>query len=148
MSFTISLGTNKSRKNNILKDVDEVVSLTGVLREQSSIVDPVIRVETSTDLSQVNYMVINQFHRAYFVNDIICLRNNLWEIHAHCDVLCSAGSGLQNCKGIVRRQENNWNLYLDDGVFKAYSNPKVVQKEFPSGFDLSNASYILAVAGS
>ena len=37
---------------------------------------------------------------------------------------------------------------LDDGVFKAYSDPNVIQKAFPSGFSTSNMCYILAVAGS
>lgn len=148
-SLTLILSTNNSRDNNSLKNLTPIATLTGDLRSQSSIIDPVIRVEYSNNLAPCNYMQIPEFGRAYFVKDIIAVRKNLWEIHAHCDVLSTASAlGLNNCKAIVRRQENAWNLYLDDGVFKAYSNPRVVQKSFPSGFNVNNSSYILAVAGS
>lgn len=148
MSFNITLYQNKSRKNQRKKDLEEIETLTGTLRAECSIVDPVIRIETSTNLRKCNYLRIPNFGRYYFVNDIIHVRNNIYEIHAHCDVLTSSGSALLNCLGVIRRQENEWNLYLDDGAFKVCSNPNVVQKAFPSGFSTSNLTYILAVAGS
>ena len=149
MSFTINLYKNNSMDNVRDKDLANVGTLTGTLKDKSSIIDPVILVEfTGDNIQRCTYMYIERFQRYYFVNDIVCVRNHLYEIHAHVDVLSSAGDGLNGCYGIVRRSENNWNLYLDDGVFKAYSNPIIVQKSFPSGFDTSNLTYILAVAGS
>lgn len=148
MSFELKLYKNKSRKNERVKDLDEIETMTGTLRAECSIIDPVIRVETSTNLKNCNYMYISKFGRYYFINDIVHVRNNLYEIRAHCDVLSSSGNALLDCVGIIRRQENDWNLYLDDGAFKVYSNPNVVQKAFPSGFSTSNLTYILAVAGS
>lgn len=47
--------------------------------------------------------------------------------------------------GIIERQQNKWNLYLDDGTFKLYQNPLVLTRLFPSGF--SAEEWILAVAG-
>ena len=47
---------------------------------------------------------------------------------------------------IVKRQENRWNLYLDDGSFKVYQNPMVLTKAFPQGF--TTQEFVLAVAGS
>lgn len=143
----IEIYENHSVSNERNKQLLLMASLTGTLRESCSIIDPVIRIE-GTLPPTANYLYIPDFKRYYFINDIISIRNSLYEIHAHCDVLCSAGENLNNCEGVVRRQENNWNLYLDDGVFKAYSNPNVVQKAFPSGFSTSNLTYILAVAGS
>lgn len=148
MSFDIKLYYNKSRRNQRTKELDEIATLTGTLRAECSIIDPVIRIETSKNLKKCNYMYIENFGRYYFVNDVVHVRNDLYEIHAHCDVLSSSGDALLDCVGIIRRQENNWNLYLDDGAFKVYSNPNVVQKAFPSGFSTSNLTYILAVAGS
>ena len=148
MSFSIVLYTNESRDNQRGKDLTAITTLTGTLRDKSSLIDPTIRLEYDNDLSACNYMYIAEFNRYYFIKDIVVIRTNLYEITAHCDVLESAGQALNTCAGIVRRQERQWNLYLDDGVFKAYSNPNVVQKSFPSGFNLANATYILAVAGS
>lgn len=148
MSFNITLYKNKSRQNQRVKDLEEIETMSGTLKSECSIVDPVILFESSENLRYCNYMYIPNFGRYYFINDIIHVRNNLYEIRAHCDVLSSSGSALLDCVGIIRRQENDWNLYLDDGAFKVYSNPNVVQKAFPSGFSTSNLTYILAVAGS
>ena len=144
--MTIELYQNNSRDNARSKDLTLLASLNGTLRNETSIIDPKIRIAGSVP-HNCNYLYIPEFHRYYFVNDVVSMRNGLYELSAHCDVLTSAGSGLDSCSGIVRRQENNWNLYLDDGVFKAYSNPNVVQKSFPSGFT-GSLNYILAVAGS
>lgn len=146
MSFNLVLQRNNSRNKQRVKNLIDIATLTGTLKEDSSIIDPVITIEYSGSLATCNYMTISEFERLYFVNDIIVKHNGLYEIHAHCDVLSSAGNELDDCLGIVRRQENAWNLYLDDGVFKAYSNPMVVTKEFPSGFNTQN--FVLAVAGS
>lgn len=148
MSFDITLYTNNSRDNERNKNLTTIATMTGTLKDKSSIIDPVIMVQYVGTLKDCNYMYIQEFGRYYFVNDIVVVRDQLHEIHAHVDVLSSAGTNLDTCAGIVRRQENDWNLYLDDGVFKAYSNPLIVQKSFPSGFNTGNATYILAVAGS
>lgn len=145
--MTLTIYENKTRDNQRVKDLTTLLSLSGTLREGSSIIDPVIKVE-GTLPPNANYFYIPDFGRYYFITDIVALRHGLFEIHGHVDVLSSAGAGLNDCVGIVRRQENNWNLYLDDGVFKAYSDPNVIQKAFPSGFSTSNMCYILAVAGS
>lgn len=145
--MTLNIYVNESRDNQRNKNITLLTSLTGSLREGSSIINPVIKISGALP-ANANYFYVPEFGRYYFITDIISLHNNLFEIHGHTDVLSSAGAGLDDCTGIVRRQENNWNLYLDDGAFKAYSNPNVVQKAFPSGFSTSNMCYILAVAGS
>ena len=143
----IELYRNNTRDNARTKNLTLLAQLDGTLRNETSIIDPKIRIEGIIP-HDCNYLYIPDFHRYYFVKDVVSLRKSIYEVSAHCDVLSSAGSGLDSCTGIVRRQENAWNLYLDDGVFKAYSNPNVVQKAFPSGFSTSNMCYILAVAGS
>lgn len=148
MSFNIILYKNKSRQKERVKDLEEIETMSGNLKNECSIIDPVILIESTENLRSCNYMYIPNFGRYYFINNIVHVRAGLYEIHAHCDVLSSSGDALLNCVGIIRRQENNWNLYLDDGAFKVYSNPNVVQKAFPSGFSTSNLTYILAVAGS
>ena len=145
--MTLEIYQNNSRDNKRAKNITLIASMSGTLRDGSSIIDPVIKIQGSLPYN-ANYFYIPEFHRYYFVTDCVAIRNSIYELHGHCDVLSSAGGGLNSCVGIVRRQENNWNLYLDDGVFKAYSNPDVVQKAFPSGFSTSNMCYVLAVAGS
>ena len=147
MAFNIVLQQNKSERNRLTKSVDTIATLSGVLKEETSIIDPVIKIEC--ELSAVtgcNYLSIPLFGRSYFVNDIRSIRNGLVEFSCHVDVLTSFASEIRDNTAILRRQENDWNLYLDDGSFKVYQNPKVLTKAFPSGF--TRQEFVLAVAGS
>lgn len=146
MSFEIKLQTNSSEKNRLDKTLTDVLTLTGTLRNESSILNPTIRIEG--DVSQVincNYMTIPTFGRSYFITDITSIRNNIFEVSGHVDVLTTYKEGIRTNVGIIHRQENVYNLYLDDGVLKVYNNPQIVTKEFPSGF--SDYEYVLAIAG-
>lgn len=147
MSFNIRLMLNKSADNVADKDFETIDTLTGTLKEETSITNPSIRINYTGALQNVNYFYIPQFQRYYFVTDIRSVRTNIWEISGHCDVLTTALklSSLSDCMGITKKQENKNNLYLNDGSFRVYQNPIVTTKLFPSGFN--TFSYVLAVAG-
>lgn len=147
MSFTITLQTNLSDIRKVSKSITDLMSLDGVLRERTSIIDPVIIVEASLDdLKKCNYMTIDAFGRKYFVNDIRSVTDKLVEISGHVDVLSTYETGIRKNSAIIKKQEFDYNLYLNDGSLKAYQNPKVVTYEFPSGF--TTQEFVLAVAGS
>lgn len=138
---------NMSEPIALSKNLTLVRELAGTLREDCSIIDPVIVVEGSlSDLAQVNYFTIPAFGRSYFVTgspeslggDFVLLRG-------HVDVLSSFAAQIRENSAVVRRQEHDWNLYVNDDVIKSYANPLVTTVEFPSGF--SGASYVLLVAG-
>lgn len=147
MAFNITLQINSSEKNKLDKEITDIVTVSGVLKEDTSIIDPVIKIEC--DLSNYvncNYITIPQFGRKYFVNNIRSVRNGLVEFSCHVDVLSSFADSIRTNKAIIKRQENKWNLYLNDGTFKVYQNPMVLTKAFPSGF--TTQEFVLAVAGS
>lgn len=147
MAFQVLLQTNNSEKNKLDKDLVTISTISGTLKNETSIVDPVILIEVDlTNLITCNYMTIPSFGRSYFVTNIRSIRRNLVEVSAHVDVLSSFASQIRNNVAIVRRQENRWNLYLNDGVFKVYQNPMVLTREFPTGF--STFEFVLAVAGA
>lgn len=144
--MNIVLQINNSEKNRLDKSITDITSLTGTLRDETSIIDPVIIIEG--DLSSYvncNYMTISDFNRSYFVNNIRSIRNDLFEISAHVDVLTTYKDQIRQNNAIVSRQEKKWNLYLNDGVFKTYQNPFIVTKAFPSGF--TEQHFIFSVAG-
>lgn len=147
MSFNIHLQINSSPKNKLDKTLEDVTTLSGCLKEKTSIIDPVIKIACDlSDIKYANYMTISEFGRSYFITDIQSVHENIVEIYGHVDVLGTYKSQIRANKAIVRKQENVWNLYLNDGSFKVYQNPNVLTKEFPSGFTTQN--FVLAVAGS
>lgn len=147
MAFQISLQVNQSEKERLEKKVDTITTVSGVLKSETSIIDPVIMIACNlNDVVNCNYMTIPAFKRSYFVNNIRSIRSGLVEFSCHCDVLSSFASQIKENTAIIKRQEKKWNLYLNDGSFKVYQNPTVLTKAFPSGF--TGREFVLAVAGS
>ena len=147
MAFTVALQSNSSPKNQLDKSISGVLSVSGTLKEGTSVIDPVILVQAPlSTLVNANYMTVSAFGRSYFITDIRSIRNDLVEISGHVDVLSTYAAGIRGNNAIIYRQENDWNLYLDDGSFQIYQNPSVLTRPFPSGF--STLEFVLAVAGS
>ena len=147
MAFDILIQQNQSEKNKVDKDVTTLATITGTLRQETSIIDPVFIVAGDLDdFIDVNYLTVGSFGRSYFVNNIRSVRSGMVELTCHVDVLSSFAAQIRTNSAIIRRQENNWNLYQNDGTFKVYQNPIVLTKAFPSGF--TTQEYVLAIAGS
>ena len=141
--MTIKLYSNTSDKIVVDKSITQVGNdITGTLRENCSIIDPVIKMETNPIGS--NYAYISEFGRYYYINNIVCV-GKLFEVHMHVDVLKSFAAGIRNNNAVVSRQEHDYNLYLQDGVFKEQANPHYEIKKFPAGFNSFN--FIFAVSG-
>lgn len=147
MSFVIKLQQNSSPANKITKSVTNIYSFTGVLKDGSSLQDPVVMVENSGPITDVNYAEISDFGRKYFIKEIKSTYNNMWEISLHSDALSSFATQIRACSGIVSKNEFSWNLYLADNEFRCYQNPHIVQKVFPAGFSYSNFSKVIAILG-
>ena len=94
-----------------------------------------------------NYMFLPDYRRYYYITDITQVRANLVKISGRVDVLMSFKDEIQNSIGIVRKQERNYNLFLDDGSLKVYQDKLIICKEFPNGFPKENDHFILVTAG-
>lgn len=141
------LYTNSSDDHTVTKNLTQILDITnGVLREECSIIDPVIKIEglQAGNYANCNYAYIPSFGRYYFVKNII-LKGNLCELHMHVDVLSSFATELKALDAIVSRQEKKYNLYLQDGLFRTYQNPHIQIKQFPVSFD--TFEFIFSVAG-
>lgn len=147
MSFQILIQRNNSENNRVTKDVTLLSTIEGTLRQETSIIDPVFIIAGDLDdYVGVNYCTVDSFGRSYFVSNIRSVRSGLVELTCHVDVLSSFAQQIRANTAIIRRQENQWNLYLNDGTFRVYQNPTVLTKAFPSGF--TTQEFVFAVAGS
>lgn len=145
--MTITLYQNTSEYNKLDKDLTQVISLTGTLRDQSSIIDPIINISDIDDyIGSVNYAYIPEFNRYYFITNIDSVRKNLWRISFHVDVLYTYRGQIRTNSAIIERNEKEYDLKLNDGLFQTQQNPRIAQYPFPSGFNTWN--FVLAVAGN
>ena len=143
--MNVTLYKNTSEKAKVGKTLASASTHTGTLREGCEVVNPTIIVE-GDNLSDFNYMYIPEFHRYYFITGITSIKKGLWQIDGHCDVLESYKEQIKAQKAVVERQENEYNLYLNDPEWKVYTNKQVLTRIFPSGF-LDTGIYYLTVVG-
>lgn len=145
--FNILLYQNISEKNRMDKDLNPPVTFTGDLKENSSITDPIILLESPINVVCLyNYVYIAEFNRYYFINDMVTISNTLTQIYLHVDVLMSFKDYIKANMATTRRQENDWNLYLNDGSFRTYQYKTVGTYKFSNGFPKDN-DLVMAIAG-
>ena len=114
-TFNINLYQNTAEGNRVDKTnyLTQVGTLSGVLREESSITDVTITF-TSKDMPTFNYVYIEAFNRYYYVNDITSLKKDLWQMTLSVDVLMTYRNAILSCTGFVDRNENEFNADLID----------------------------------
>lgn len=123
--------------------------MNGTIKAPTSATNIVIEIEKTNPVKfEYNYMYISEFNRYYFIDDITNVSANRWIITASVDVLFSFLSDILATTAIIDKSENenNSNLYLDDGSFIMDTRKYNEIKEFPSGLN-ENGSYILICAG-
>lgn len=143
------MGTCISDDRTVDKTITDIgAEVTAQIKADTSIIDPVFVV--SGDVSTFgtcNYVKTkNLGGRHYYVRDIKTVGNGMTELHCHCDVLSTVATPLRTLDAVIERQENEFNLYLDDGSFKVYAKPYVITKNFPNGFE--SPCFILGLWGA
>ena len=146
MSFQIRAYNNKSPANFVSKSLTTHSTLTGTLRDGSSLIDPVIIIQ-STTIPTFNYLYIQEFGRYYYINNYVNLVNQMYELHCHVDVLMTYGYTIKQNSAIIARQETEYNMMLDDGWFQAYQNPYYRVQTFSNPTPFEDQSFVLVVAG-
>lgn len=144
--ITIKLYKYNSPNDYINKDLFAEKSYDGTFRNEVSVLDPIFEIESTDNLSTYNYCYILSLNRYYYITNIVAVTDKLWRIFCHVDVLMTYKPQILAHDAIIARQQNSWNLYLNDGnTFKVQQDAKIVQKEFPNGF--SGGTYVLLVTG-
>lgn len=144
----ITLYKNNSEDYALTKSLSTQLTLSScVFKEDSSVENPNIIISTNTDISECNYMYIEDLHRYYFIREIGIVRAGVYSIRGHVDVLSTYASEIKACNAIISRQENLYNMYLDDPEFKTLNKSEVVTKRFSSGSFTKSMQYVLVVAG-
>lgn len=143
--MTITLYKNESEKNKINKILTSVASVTGVLRDSSSIINPEIVIEYNNPTG-FNYCHIDSFSRYYFVNNITVISDKLIKLSLKVDVLESFKTSIMSQNIIVDKSTNKVNNYLHDENLIVNVKTKTDIVNFPSGL-LDNGEFILITAG-
>lgn len=153
MGFNIIFYKSSAEEKRLYKSgyLEQVLTVTGTLREETSIVRPVLLIDTTTILEyrnvlpDFNYAYISDFGRYYFVTDIVSVRNNLWEVSLECDVLFTYRFAIQKCVGFVDRCARGYNPMVIDNLVTVTSEVDIETATINNElFDIDDGSVVLS----
>lgn len=137
--------TAEDRVVNKSSYLTSILSDTITIKEQCDLIDPVIYLNTSTSIINCNYM--QAFGRYYFIREKTLIKGNLYAIHAHEDVLYTFKDQILTQEGIIARQENKYNLYLDDEKYKVTGQVIERTLKFSKSPLTKSLQYVLLTTG-
>ena len=138
---------NLSDARCINKELVEGDSFEGQMRDQVSIMNPIVRFDTD-EILRYNYAYIPELQRYYSIDDITVFREGLIDVTMSVDVLMSFRNDIMNCLAVVDKQamQSNGDEYIDDGSLVTDNIMFSDVLEFPNGFN-DTVEYVLIVAG-
>lgn len=145
----ITLYTNESEKNKLEKTLDHPILLEGTLRDESSIINPIILISSEKeDIPYMyNYAYVPAFGRYYFITDIESVRTGIWRVSMHVDVLMSYKEQIKNLNVIINNsEETGANNYLSGNQWITNVKNTTNIVNFPNGLN-DNGEFILITAG-
>ena len=146
--MTIKLYKTPSENNKVTKILNDEISLTGSLKQQSSVINPRIRIEEDSNISDYNYAYIEEFGRYYFIQNIDAVRNDIWEISLKVDVLMTYATQIKTNTAVIARNSNLFNLYFQDEQFKILNYETLQTKKFSSGLTPSSQLVLIVSGGN
>ena len=143
----IQLMYNLSDARCINKQLVDPVSYQGQMRDEVSIMNPVVMIEVES-IPRYNYAYIPELERYYMVDDITVYRDGLIYVTLSVDVLMSFKRDILSCIAIVDKQamRENGDEYIDDGSLVTDNLMFTTLTEYPGGFN-DSVEYVLIVAG-
>lgn len=132
--------------NKIVKTLGTAFNINnGVLREPSSVENPVIQIEIpSSGYFDMNYCYLDSFKRYYFIVDKKMDGPTLCTLTLKVDVLYTYRTVIGNTPMLIERSENRYNKYITDSNRVLNNYPMILTKAFPTSWD--SLSYYLTVA--
>ena len=116
-TITLQLYKQTSEPNRLDKSayMSLVSTMTGALRADCDIVSPSI-VVNDTSVPSYNYAYIPSLSRYYYIDSITSIARNMWRLDMRADVLMSWASQIRKMRGVVSRNEYEYDIGLRDNM--------------------------------
>ena len=143
----LNLYYNTSDNRTINKSLTSGLTISGNLREESSIINPIITIKSDA-LIRENYAYIPETQRYYYIVNKESIRTGIWRLHMKVDPLMSFKRDILALSVVVSKQSaiTNGDEYIDDGSLVTDNQLFKTVYKFAEGFN-DNAQYILITAG-
>ena len=147
MSVTADFYVCDSDRRNLYKNISLIFTTDFVFYENSSIMQPRLRLAYNANITSCNYMYIPALNRYYFIDDISF--NNAGEmiVTGQIDVLQTYQNQISGITcNIVRYEKYDLSLCPDTNILiKNYNIINIYKSD--SGFDTTFGNYVLQIVG-
>lgn len=149
MAYDLVFKKSISPTNKVGKSFDSTTAqFSVVLKENTNIFKPTFILQTDTDLGAFNYIDGSAFSgRQYFITKVTSIGYNRYEVEAMTDVLDTWAAQIKANDAVISRQENVFNLYLDDPYFHVYNYERIQTLKFPNNNFIKSLQYVLVTNG-
>ena len=110
--------------------------INGTLREEASILNPILLIEYSS-FQTWNYAYIPNFNRYYFIREIVSVRTGLWRIVMREDVMMSFKDAIREQYAMISRNEIEFDRQVNDAMYPVEYR-KSVEETTPENLDPAN----------
>lgn len=135
---------NTSDDKRVDKNLTRLRTATIEYKNDTSVVEPIIKVVNFNGIFNTNYVYLSDFGRYYFVRGTTVSQQYVI-LQLQEDVRYTLRNQIRKCRAIIKRQENLFDTYLDDEKFKAEGFTRIQTYTFGSGF--TENAFLLTIAG-
>lgn len=145
----VTLYNNISDNDVVNKKLSGGLSFTINIKDDISILEPKVMLETTSDLTGYNYAYIDISHRYYYAT-LTYMDNGLYLLDMTVDALMSHRARIKNSSALVLASENFKNDYLPSNIWQADVRDTTTQLKFenPTHAFTENPVYVLITAGA
>lgn len=144
MAIAVSFGNTKKRRNStMVPPVSQTFQC--VLKEATSILNPVIQLEYQ-GFPDWNYCYISEFHRYYYISDVVSITAWIWELSCEVDVLATYSNEIKATPAFIMYAESKGYPMIPDNrlpITDSFSSEAAVIQTFPIYSD--SGTYILSI---
>ena len=140
MSITVNLYHNEDTDILALKTPTIVGDATGEFKGEINYLRPVMVIDsTEAEMANANYFSIGgEVVRYFYLEEKTAITNTLWRIVGRADLRMTYRAAIRDSTGVVNRNENNYNMYIDDAVIPVSARKTISVAKFPITTNFSN----------
>ena len=142
----VILYKNSSENNVIGKSLVQIKSVECNLKNDVSVVNPILVLSYTDSILDSNYCFIPKFNRYYFIDEIIPITGDRSIIKCRVDVLESFKDDIKSLTAIINKQETIADKFIDDGSWIVENKDFLQSYNFSNGFN-DSGEFILITAG-
>ena len=144
--MNITLYNNTSDPRAVTKALTGAATLSNcIMRDETEVVNPQFEIETASAPTAYNYLYCDYTGRYYFIREITMVRNGLFRLSCHVDVLMTYAAAIRGKNATIARNEYTKNGYIPDERYKSLAYEEIVTKQFPN--EMNQDSIILLTVG-